>query len=82
MVLLGTLNIIPKKTKFFIVIELLFKVSLSLFLIFYIGSHNKYELDKDDRLIIMGSGVVILLLINYKKDFKEIFEDEHKLNDF
>jgi hypothetical protein len=82
MVILGSLNIIPKKTKFFIVIELLFKISLSLFLIFYIGSHKKYELDKDDRYIIMGSGVVILLLINYKKDFEEIVEDEHKLNDF
>jgi membrane-associated HD superfamily phosphohydrolase len=82
MLILGTLNIIPKNTRFFIVVELLFKVSLSLFLIFYIGNHKKYELDKNERLIIMGSGIVILLLINYKKDFDEIFYNAPRIKDF
>ena len=73
MLILGSLKIIPKNTKFFIIVELLFKISLSIFLIFYIGSHKRDQLDKDDRLIIMGSGIVILLLINYKKILKKYF---------
>ena len=40
------------------------------------------QLDKDDRLIIMGSGIVILLLINYKKNFEEIFYNKPRINDF
>jgi len=75
MLILGALKIIPKKTKFFIVIELIFKISIGLFLIIFFSSHKISGLDNENRILLIISGVVILLLIDYKKVFNDLFND-------
>ena len=73
MLILGSLKIIPKDTRFFIITELIFKVSLGLFLIIFFSTHRIDGIDNENRIIIIVSGVVILLLIDYKKIINHIF---------
>ena len=72
MLILGSLKIIKKNTKLFILIETIFRISLGLFLILFFLLNKIPGIDTEDRLIIIVSGVVMLLLINYKQIYEEL----------
>ena len=60
-----SLKIIPMKTTIYVLIDFIFKVSFSIFIIVFF-TINKYDnLRDDDRILIILSGFVLLLLINY-----------------
>lgn len=74
-----SLKIIPLKTKIYILIDFIFKVSFSIFIIVFF-TMNKYDnLKNDDRILIILSGFILLLLIDYIKVinvFLNIEQDE------
>lgn len=65
LIALMSLKIIPVKNKFFIIIDFIFKLSLGLFIIIFFSTNNYDKLKKDDRILIILSGFVLILLIDY-----------------
>lgn len=76
MLILGGLKIIPKNTKLYIIIELIFKISIGLFLIIFFSSNKIDGIDDENRVLLIVSGVVILLLIDYKKVCNHLFNSD------
>jgi len=58
------LKIIPLRGKFFIIMDTIFKFSLGIFIIIFFST-KKLDIDKHDRIIIIISGFILLLLIDY-----------------
>lgn len=58
------LRFIPVKGKYFVMIDSLFKFSLGLFIIIFFSTNN-INIDKHDRILIIISGFILLLLIDY-----------------
>jgi hypothetical protein len=71
------LKIIPVKGKFFIIIDTLFKFSLGLFIIIFFTT-KKLDIDKHDRIIIIISGFILLLLIDYMHLVNILFNKNYK----
>ena len=71
------LKIIPVKGKFFIIIDTLFKFSLGLFIIIFFTT-KKLDIDKHDRMIIIISGFILLLLIDYMHLVNILFNKHYK----
>ena len=63
-----SLKIINVKNKYYIIIESIFKFSLGLFIIIYfsMNKNNNIILPKHDRIIIILSGFILILLVDYK----------------
>jgi hypothetical protein len=62
---LVSLKIIPFRTKILIIIDFIFKLFFGAFIIVFF-SINKYDnLEKYDRLLIILSGFLLLMLIDY-----------------
>lgn len=71
------LKIIPVKGKIFIIIDTLFKFSLGLFIIIFFTT-KKLDIDKHDRMIIIISGFILLLLIDYMHLVNILFNKDYK----
>jgi hypothetical protein len=68
-----SLKIIPIKTKIYIIIDFIFKISFSIFIIVFF-TMNKYDnLKNDDRILIILSGFILLLLIDYIRVINVLF---------
>lgn len=68
-----SLKIITVKNKLFILIDFVFKLSFGAFIIIFF-SCNKYDnLEKYDRLLIILSGFILILLIDYIEVINVIF---------
>lgn len=75
---LVSLKIILIKNKIYILIDSLFKISLGLFLIIFFTLDNNHKLDKNDRMLVILSGFVLILLVNYIKLINLLFNLEIK----
>ena len=71
------LKIIPVKGKNFIIIDTIFKFSLGLFIIIFF-TNNKLDIDKHDKIIIIISGFILLLLIDYIHLVNILFNKNYK----
>jgi len=71
------LKIIPIKGKYFIILDTLFKFSLGLFIIIFFST-KKLEIDKHDRMLIIISGFILLLLIDYIHLINVLFNKNYK----
>ena len=71
---------IPIKTKIHILIEFIFKVSFSIFIIVFFTIDKSNNLKNNDRVLIILSGFILLLLIDYI-EFINIMFDLHIKND-
>jgi hypothetical protein len=60
-----SLKIIPVNNKLFIIIDFVFKFSIGLFIIIFFSTRKVEGLSDHDNNIIILSGFVLLLLINY-----------------
>jgi hypothetical protein len=69
--ILAALGVISHKGPIFYIIETLFKVSLAFYLIIYF-SNTKLPMDKHDRTLFIGSGVILLLTIDYQEAYEMI----------
>jgi hypothetical protein len=68
-----SLKIIPIKNKIFIIIDFIFKISFGAFIIIFF-TINKYDnLENYDRLLIILSGFILILLIDYIEVINVIF---------
>jgi hypothetical protein len=73
LIALMSLKIITVKNKLFILIDFVFKLSFGAFIIIFF-SCNKYDnLEKYDRLLIILSGFILILLIDYIEVINVIF---------
>ena len=77
LIALMLLKIIPLKGKFFIIIDTVFKFSLGIFIIIFFST-KKLDIDKHDRMIIIISGFILLLLIDYIHFINVIFNKHYK----
>jgi hypothetical protein len=73
LIALMSLKIIPVKNKLFILIDCIFKISLALFIIIFFTTKKIIGLDDHDRLLIILSGFILLLLIDYIKIINIVF---------
>lgn len=73
MIALMSLKIIPIKNKLFVLVDSIFKISLSIFIIIFFTTKKFIGLDNHDRLLIILSGFILLLLIDYIKVINIIF---------
>lgn len=65
LIALMSLKIITVKTKIFILIDTLFKLSLGLFIIIFFLKSNNLKINDHDRILIILSGFILILLIDY-----------------
>jgi hypothetical protein len=65
LIALMSLKIITVKTKIFILIDTLFKLSLGIFIIIFFLKNNSIKINEDDRILIILSGFILILLIDY-----------------
>jgi hypothetical protein len=75
---LMSIKVIHVKTKTFIIIDFIFKLSLGSFLIYFFLFSNKIKLNVHDLLIFILSGFVLILLIDYIKVINIIFGQKIK----
>lgn len=78
LIALISLKIIPIKNKIFILIDFVFKVSLSVFIIIFFSTKKFDGLENHDRLIIILSGFILLILIDYIKIINILFNTHIK----
>lgn len=69
--LLAAFGVISHKGPIFYVIETLFKVSLAFYLIIYFWN-TKLPMDKHDKTLFIGSGIILLLTIDYQEAYEMI----------
>jgi len=73
LIALMSLKIISVKNKIFVIIDFIFKLSFGAFIIIFF-SMNKYDnLENYDRLLIILSGFILILLIDYIEVINIIF---------
>jgi hypothetical protein len=60
-----SLKIIKIKNKIFMVIDSIFKFSLGLFIIIFFSTNNFDKISKEDRVLIILSGFILIILIDY-----------------
>jgi hypothetical protein len=86
LIALMSLKIIPVRNKLFVLIDCVFKISLSVFIIIFFSTKKFVELESHDRLLIILSGFILLLLIDYIKVINILFnlhikDDREELRD-
>lgn len=79
LLLLVALKIIKINNNIFILIDFIFKFSLGLFIILFFSNNRLVNLEKEDRLIIIISGFILLLLIDYIEVIKIIKKEINNL---
>ena len=77
LIALMLLKILPLKGKYFVIIDTVFKFSLGLFIIIFF-TNKKLDIDKHDRMIIIISGFILLLLIDYIHLVNILFNKNYK----
>lgn len=70
-IILMRLKIIPIDGKYYIIIEGLFKISLSIYIILFFAT-SKLNIDRHDRILFIMSGFILLSLIDYENLYKAI----------
>ena len=64
-IILMSLRIIPVNNNYIVLIDSLFKFSLGLFIILFFSTHKFQNMDNNDRILIILSGLILLLLVDY-----------------
>lgn len=65
LIILMSLKIITVKTKLFIIIDSIFKLSFGIFIIIFFLKNNSVKLEHYDKILIILSGFILILLIDY-----------------
>ena len=79
-IVLISLKIIKVKNKFLIIIDFIFKLSLGIFIIIYFSSNNFNKLTKEDRILFVLSGLILILLIDYIEVINIILNKNNNLD--
>jgi hypothetical protein len=73
LIILVSLKIIPVKNKLLILIDFIFKLSFGIFIILFFSLNNYDKLQKYDRMLIILSGFILIILIDYIEVINIIF---------
>lgn len=76
LVLIG-LKIIKVKNKLLVLIDFIFKFSLGIFIIIFFSANKALNLNKEDRLLIILSGFILIILIDYIKVINILFNKKY-----
>ena len=76
-ILLLALKKITSKNKFYVLIEFIFRFSIGLFIIIYFIQNKKLNIDKHDRILLIMSGFIILILIDYIRVINILFNTHY-----
>lgn len=80
--ILVALNFIKEEGPIFLIIDTLFKMSLGIFIVYYFSKKvAQNSIDSHDRMLLMMSGIILLLTIDYKHTYQLIvgkFENKEK----
>jgi len=71
------LKVIKIKNKIFILIDFIFKFSLGIFIILFFSTNSTLKLNKEDRLLIIISGFILIILIDYIRVINIIFDKNY-----
>ena len=71
-IILMSLKIIELNDNYMIIIDSVFKFSLGIFILYFFSIHKFHNMDDNDRILIILSGLILLLLINYIKFFDSL----------
>ena len=66
-------KVIKIKNKIFILIDFIFKFSLGIFIILFFSTNSSLNLTKEDRLLIIISGFILIILIDYIRVINILF---------
>ena len=80
LIVLMSLKIIKIKNDLYIVIDAVFKLSMGLFIIIFFSRDKNDCIDSHDRLLIVISGFILILLINFTKVIDIICNYAHKVD--
>jgi len=75
LVLLMGLKIIPIQGKYFVLIQTIFKIFIGLFMIIYF-SKKDLAISADDKAIIISSGIILIITIDYSELITKFRNDE------
>jgi hypothetical protein len=71
-IILMSLKIIDTNDNYILIIDSIFKFSLGIFIIYFFSTHKFHNMGDHDRILIILSGLILLLLINYIKFFETL----------
>lgn len=60
-----SLKIIKVNNKIYILIDSIFKISVGLFIIIFFSTNKNLIIDNHDRILIILSGFILILLVDY-----------------
>jgi hypothetical protein len=69
------LKIIPIQGKYFVLIQTIFKIFVGLFMIIYF-SKKDLAISADDKAIIISSGIILIITIDYSELITKFRNDE------
>ncbi len=71
--ILVALNFIKEEGPIYLIIDTLFKMSLGVFIVYYFSKKvPQNSMDSHDRMLLMMSGIILLLTIDYKHTYQLI----------
>jgi len=77
-----SLKIITVRNKIFIIMDSIFKFSLGLFIIIFFSMNDGINISKEDRILIIISGFILILLIDYIELINVLFNKHFKDNKY
>jgi len=77
LLLLIFLRIIKLKSKIFILIDFIFKFSMGLLIIIFFSTNKSLNISKEDRLLFIVSGFILIILIDYIKVINILFNKNY-----
>jgi hypothetical protein len=80
MIALISLKIIVIKNKFILLMDSIFKISFGLFIIIFFTKNINHSLEKNDRMIIILSGFILILLVDYIGLINFILNKDNTIN--
>lgn len=77
LILLIVLKKLPKTSNIYIIFDNLFKISLSVYIIYFTNKYLEKIIDMEDKILIITTGMMLLISIDYGEFIKAI-ETSHQ----
>jgi hypothetical protein len=82
LLLLIYLDKLPKNSDLFVIFDTIFKATLSIFILYFTLKKNTCHIGKEDKILLIITGVLLLLSIHFNDLFNSIRDLIKKKNRF
>lgn len=82
LLLLIYLDKLPKNSDLFVIFDTIFKATLSIFILYFTFKKNSYNIGKEDKLLLIITGILLFLSIHFNDLFNSISDLRKKTNRF